>query len=84
MNFSLHDTRDSRSKQNREKTQRGRGETLVGGARAAVHHWFGGVDPLWAATAGAVETRRGGDGAPAMAWWRFPPLQPPSLIGLGF
>ena len=40
-----------------EKTQRGRGETLVGGARAAVHHWFGGVDPLWAATAGAVETR---------------------------
>ena len=43
--------------QNREKTQRGRGETLVGGARAAVHHWFGGVDPLWAATAGAVETR---------------------------
>jgi len=37
-----------------------------------------------AATAGAVETRRGGDGTPAMAWWRFPPLQPPSLIGLGF
>ena len=40
--------------QNREKTQRGRGETLVGGARAAVHHWFGGLDPLWAATVDAV------------------------------